>query len=137
MTDPATSWEGLTIGHEYPPIPLGLSRAKAADYAAVVGRGRDPYGPDGVAPLSLDTLIPVKEAVHLPTGTVHARESIEFHSRPDLDDDLQVRVSIADKFERRGRLYVVVEHAVRGSGGERVLTARKTFVWPPAEGTRS
>ncbi|GGU97482.1 hypothetical protein GCM10010182_12150 [Actinomadura cremea] len=137
MTDPATSWDDLTIGHEYPSVPLGLSPAGAADYARVVGRGRDPYGPGGVPPLSLDTLYPVKEVVDLPTGTVHARESIEFHARPDLGADLRVRLSIADKYERRGRLYVVVEHAVCHPDGRRVLTARKTFVWPATGGTRA
>ncbi|HEY8481540.1 MAG TPA: hypothetical protein VIL71_17080 [Spirillospora sp.] len=137
MTDSAATWDALEIGHEFPPVRLRLSPDEAADYAAVVGRGRDPYGPGGVPPLSLDTLQPVKEVVNLPTGTVHARESIEFHAVPDLAADLWVRLTIADKFERRGRRYLVVEHVVHRPGGERVLTARKTFVWPAAEGRRA
>jgi hypothetical protein len=48
--------------------------------------------------------------------------------------DVTIEVSIAEKYVRRERPYVVVQFAIDDAEGKRALTGLKTIMWPTGPG---
>lgn len=129
MSTTAQPWDRLHIEQELGEIDLASGTEQSTDYARVVDPEGRHYGDTNFAPLFVNTLRPVKALVDLPDGTVHAREAVQFLSVPQPDRPMNVRLTVADKYIRRGHRYLVLKYAVNVES-EPVMVANKTFVWP-------
>jgi hypothetical protein len=55
------------------------------------------------------------------TGSVFARDSVAFHRPALVGEPLDVRWTIRDVYERKGRLYQALDTVIGAAGGHRVL----------------
>jgi len=72
----------------------------------------------------------------IPNGGVLAKYELDFGAPLKTGGDVAIEVSIADKYVRRERPYVVVQFAIDDADGERALTGLKTIMWPTGPGER-
>jgi hypothetical protein len=70
----------------------------------------------------------------IPNGGVLAKYDLQFGVPLATPGEVEIEVSIADKYVRRDRPYVVVQFAIDDADGERVLTGLKTIMWPTGPG---
>jgi len=70
----------------------------------------------------------------IPNGGVLAKYELEFGAPLPVGSEVEIEVSIGDKYVRRDRPYVVVLFAIDDAEGERALTGRKTIMWPTGPG---
>jgi len=70
----------------------------------------------------------------IPNGGVLAKYELEFGAPLKTGGEVEIEVSIADKYVRRERPYVVVQFLITGADGERALTGRKIIMWPTGPG---
>jgi acyl dehydratase len=70
----------------------------------------------------------------IPSGGVLAKYELRFGEPLETGGDVRIEVSIADKYVRRERPYVVVQFAIDDASGARALTGLKTIMWPTGPG---
>ena len=71
----------------------------------------------------------------IPNGGVLAKYELDFGAPLKTGGEVEIEVSIKDKYVRRDRPYVVVQFAI-DADGERALTGLKTIMWPTGPGER-
>lgn len=128
-----TTFDDLDIGQTWPAYEYDLTDEFVSAYRSAVeseGAGAQSSGSDDFPPLALDTLSPIKATIRMPEGTLHAQEEVTFSGLPAKNDRVSVTLTVKDKFVKRDRKFVVVVQECRGSDGQLLLTAEKTFVWP-------
>lgn len=131
--DDVTTFDDLEIGQTWPAYVYDLTDDFVSAYRSAVkaeGGGAQSNDPDGFPPMALDTLSPIKAAVRMPEGTLHAQEAVTFSGLPTKGEQVSVTLTVKDKYVKRSRNFVVVVQETRGSDGRVLLTAEKTFVWP-------
>jgi hypothetical protein len=71
----------------------------------------------------------------IPSGGVLAKYELRFGEPLRADGgEVEIEVSIAEKYVRRERPYVVVQFAIDDADGNRALTGLKTIMWPTGPG---
>jgi hypothetical protein len=71
----------------------------------------------------------------IPSGGVLAKYELRFGEPLPADgSEVTIEVSIAEKYVRRERPYVVVQFAIDDASGARALTGLKTIMWPTGPG---
>lgn len=100
------------------------------DYA-----GKTPYEGVIVPPISMgiySTVSSVIKAlgVKTPPGLIHAQQRFEFTGLVRPDDILTVKTIVEDKFEKKGRKFVVLKSEVFNQKGVKIGTSWLTPIWP-------
>jgi len=123
------------------------------DVGQVLGTVDEPVGPElagslsgaigasGEAAIAPPAVFPVlflkalrRTLGGIPNGGVLAKYELRFGAPLETGGDVRIEVSIADKYVRRERPYVVVQFAIDDASGERALTGLKTIMWPTGPG---
>jgi hypothetical protein len=65
-----------------------------------------------------------------PDGNIHARQNLRIYRMPRVGETITARVRVEDKYERRGRLYVLQSVSVFAAREELLLEASTLTVWP-------
>lgn len=73
-------------------------------------------------------LVNVMHSRRAPPGGLHAKQNFRFHRRLRLGETLSIQGRVTEKYERKGRPYVVISLEVK-SEGEMVAEATITSVW--------
>lgn len=109
--------------------------------AALAGSLAGPVGEPGEAAVAPPAVFPVlflkalrRTLGGIPNGGVLAKYELEFGAPLKTGGEVEIEVSIADKYVRRERPYVVVQFLITGADGERALTGRKIIMWPTGPG---
>ena len=66
----------------------------------------------------------------LPEGGFYAKQAFRVQAPIFVGDRLHTDISVSDKYERRGRLYIVFDSATFNQHGAAVMWARRTRSWP-------
>lgn len=111
--------------------------------AALAGSLAGPIGAAGEAAIAPPAVFPVlflkalrRTLGGIPNGGVLAKYELDFGAPLATGGEVAIEVSIADKYVRRDRPYVVVRFAIDNAAGERALTGLKTIMWPTGPGER-
>lgn len=91
--------------------------------------GREAEVPSMIAAVYLIELLTARKA---PPGGLHAKQKIQFRRALRLGDQLSLQGLVAEKFERKGRNYVVFSFEAQ-CAGETVAEGLVTSVWGPEE----
>jgi acyl dehydratase len=67
----------------------------------------------------------------MPPGGVLAEQTIEFHGPALVGDILEVKASVVEIEERKGRHRVTIQSNARHPEGQPVATVRVVAIWPP------
>jgi len=123
----------LTAGHIFVPITFTISAADASAYREAVGATLPASGPArglvpglAVAALALGKLL---EQVTLPPGSLHASESLEFHSTVPEGSELECRARLSQRSVRAGWVVSVLDTNTLVEGAAAV-SARATILSP-------
>jgi hypothetical protein len=138
MTDdsPALSsipYDELEVGERLGPFPGTVSGELASQLAGPIG-AQTPVGdtPPGVYPVLL--LQGLRRALGgIPSGGILAGQRITAHRVLPAGSDVETWVWIGAKEIKRDRRFVTVEFDIREEGGDSVLTASKTIIWPAGD----
>lgn len=72
---------------------------------------------------------PAQNALNGPPGGVHAKQGFEFHAPIEAGDTLSTTLTVAEKYERKGRRYLVCETRTDNQDGVVVSTGRIVQIW--------
>jgi len=131
----------VRVGETFPPEPTRFEVTDAIVDAFLVATGDTSlnYPPpnDGIrkAPPALAAVY-VTEALRARGGRpggVHAKQRFIFHRMAAVGDVLFTQGSVVDKYERRGRNWIVSETVTRDAEGALVTTGVTTGIWGAEE----
>lgn len=123
------SWDSMVTGETLGEFRSAFDAGHSQEFAHIVDPQQQVYTDGTVPSLAFDTLHAVKEFIELPQGTVHSKESVEFHASALVDQPASVLVLVADKSVRRGKRNFTLECRVF-TGPRHVISAYKSFVVP-------
>ncbi len=117
----------LRVGAALPRLPVAVSVAANDRYWAGAAiehpaRAARLLYPPMAANLTILAVGQVVEEVLL-----HTRQRLVCHATASAPEDLEVRAAVTDRFEKRGRSYLVVEADVATAAGTRLWTSVATF----------
>jgi hypothetical protein len=122
------AYDNLEVGQTFPPARFVADPARIRGYLEAT----DDDGPHPGAPNTFGHLFAVPRAVlpdaTIPPGGVHARQAYEFFRPLRPGEQVTTTMRVVEKYEKKGRRYVVYEFEVRGSEGDRCLVSRMTAV---------
>lgn len=126
---PPFSFHSIEIGEAQGPFTYELDAASLAAYAAVMGVEKPLY-PTVVA---RHTAV-MKDMLFQPDQLgINARMEMELFNPPSPGDLLTVEGFVSDKYERRGKPYVVVIADCRNQDGVLIDRLRKAEIRPGSE----
>jgi hypothetical protein len=130
------SYDDLNIGDTFPeqPSQYVVRSDIAAGFAAIAATARRTPG----AETSSDPVPPILAAVYVrgaqnalkgPPGGIHAKQSFAFKARIEIGDELETTLTIKDKYEKKGRRYVVSHVRTTNQHGVEVTTGEIVSIW--------
>lgn len=130
----------LDIGSQFPEAPARyLVTAEVVDaYRAITAQSL--IASDSDAQRSVDAaeapptlaavyIRPAQNALRGPPGGVHAKQQFAFHAPVRIGDVLETTLVVQEKYERKGRNYLVSETRTVNQRGILVTTSRITQIW--------
>jgi hypothetical protein len=131
-----TTYDELEVGSVLGTVTEPVSAELAGSLVGAIGApGEAEVAPPAVFPvLFLKALR--RTLGGIPNGGVLARYELKFGEPLKTGAEVAIEVSIADKYVRRERPYVVVQFAIDDADGKRALTGLKTIMWPTGPGER-
>jgi 3-hydroxybutyryl-CoA dehydratase len=132
----STTYDELEVGSVLGTVTEPVSAELAGSLVGAIGApGTAEVAPPAVFPvLFLKALR--RTLGGIPNGGVLARYELQFGEPLRTGSEATIEVSIADKYVRRERPYVVVQFAIDDADGKRALTGLKTIMWPTGPGER-
>ena len=128
---PALRFEDLVVGSQSPPSALTVSTEQVAVFHALAGTGTDDMSL--VPPMLLASFRPLKDFLALPVGVLHIEDELTLHHSARVGANLVIQLSIADKFEKYDRNYVIVEQRVSDEKGEAIVSISRRISWPSSQ----
>ena len=131
-----TTYDELEVGSVLGTVTEPVSAEMAGSLVGAIGApGEVDVAPPAVFPvLFLKALR--RTLGGIPNGGVLAKYELRFGEPLKTGGEVEIEVSIADKYVRRERPYVVVQFAIDDADGKRALTGLKTIMWPTGPGER-
>lgn len=128
-------YDDLRIGQIFPEEPaiFHVDELSINSYRAIA---RDAAGKRSVA--EAGTAPPMLAAVYIrsaqnalkgPPGGVHAKQSFRFHEPVSAGDILSTVLEVIEKYDRKGRRYLVCETRTTNARGVLVTTGRMVSIW--------
>lgn len=129
------TYDELEVGKVLGTVTEPVSAELAGSLAGPIG---EPGAQSAVAPPAVYPVLFLKALRRtlggIPNGGVLAKYELEFGPPLKTGGEVEIEVSINDKYVRRERPYVVVQFAIDDGDGTRVLTGRKIIIWPTGPG---
>ena len=131
------AYDDLKIGDTFPeqPARFAVTRDVALGFRRLTAASR--IG-DGIVPGDLDTVPPMLAAVYIrpaqnalkgPPGGIHAKQRFQFVKQIHFGDELETVLTIKEKYEKKGRRYLVSETLTRNQKGEEVTRSEIISIW--------
>ncbi len=129
-----TTYDELEVGSVLGTVTEPVSAELAGSLVGAIGApGEAEVAPPAVFPvLFLKALR--RTLGGIPNGGVLAKYELHFGEPLRTGGEVTIEVSIADKYVRRDRPFVVVRFAIDDAEGGRALTGLKTIMWPTGPG---
>jgi hypothetical protein len=127
MREPATPFGGAVAGDELGPLRITVSAAANKRYWASAGvdhaalRGGALY-----PPIAANLTILLFQTVAT-RPLLHTSQRLVAHRRGEAGAELTVSGTVADRYEKRGREYAVVDAVVALADGEPLWSSTATF----------
>jgi len=132
----------MEVGHTFSPLVFPIHEELIAKYADTVG-DRDPLHSNAnwarragyrgiVAPPTIAALYVLKAYrtdCPPPRGGVHFRQRFKFHRPIVAGDVLTAQARVADKYVKKGKLFLVIESTALNQEGELVVWSESTSFW--------
>lgn len=136
-------YDDLEVGKRFKPFIYVLSQETICKYAGAVEDTNPLYLDENYAAKSsfggtighpttaaIYSLSAIMTEGEMPPGGIHAKHYFEFRTPPRPGDTLTTTATVADKYIRRERKYVVFETHTVNQKGETVVVGKMTAIWP-------
>ena len=125
-------YDDIEVGRTFPAQPLPVGADDVARFYGCLGEDASPSRPGRRIPaFLLNEFKVLKSQMRFPPGVLHAREEIAMLSAAFIGDPLTVEITIADKYIRNGKRFIVTDQHVRCTTDDRsVARIRHTLYWP-------
>jgi len=136
-------FDDIRVGMEFPPLVTQLTPKDILAYAEAVEDFNPLFlnenfakrsrfkglinHPTTAAILSVNAH---KTGIPLPSGIIHAKQRYKFFSPTRPYEELITRAKVIDKYEKRGRKYVVIQSLTVNRQNERKIESTATLIWP-------
>ena len=134
-------YDDFEIGKVYPVFGHSISQDELAVHRRCYEYTPEWDGPDEAArddsmipPFALNSFLAMRASFGMPDGVLHSREAMTLHAPAYASDQLEVELSVIDKYERNGRPFIVFRHRVTRQGGEPVMDIDRTICWIRPQG---
>jgi acyl dehydratase len=136
-------FKDIEIGREFKALKYNLTEETILGYCKAVGEDgaifkdaseakKEGY-PTLVAPPTTAAIYALKgflEEVEMPPGGIHASQAFDFIHPAMAGDELTTTSRVGDKYEERGRKFVIIEAVTKNQKGQEIVRSRMTAVWP-------
>src|SRR5438552_1670553 len=124
-------YDDIRVGQEFPPQELRIGAADIVRFHRCLGEARRPPEIGSRIPsFLLNEIRAMKSRMRLPPGVLHAQEELEMISPARLGEPLTTVVTIADKFIRNDKRFIVVLQHVQGAADRRsIMKIRRILYW--------
>jgi hypothetical protein len=125
-------YDDIRVGLDIPPYELRIEAADVARFYRCLGEVRPaPKAGSRIPSFLLNEIRAMKSGMRLPPGVLHAQEDLEIIGAAYLGEALTVSVTIADKYIRNGKRFVVVLQHVRAASDQRsIMKIHRILYWP-------
>jgi hypothetical protein len=126
------SYDDIAVGQAFPPQPLPITADDVARFYRCLGQDDPaPKIGDRVPSFLLNELRAMKNQMRFPPGVLHAQEEIEMLSAARLGEPLTTSITIADKYLRNDKRFIVIDQHVRCASDRRsIMKIRHILYWP-------
>jgi acyl dehydratase len=128
----------ITVGTQLAPVTVELTAEIVREYAEVVGDTTSWYREAFDAPVAPPAFLSILagkplDATYEPVpGGIHASQEFELLRPLLIGSQVTVTGTVVDKFDKRGRTYVVVETAYHDQEGNLLARGRSESIVPAA-----
>ena len=96
---------------------------------------KTPFGGPIVPPISMAIYTTISNLIKplgmkIPPGLLHAQQRFEFTGIVRPNETLRIKTVIEDKYEKKGKKFVVWKSEVFNQRGDKVATSWLTPIWP-------
>lgn len=130
------SYDDLAIGENFPAEPhcYVVTDSAARGFRTLVSGSLAAAGDDGldgaVPPMLAAVYIRgAQNALKGPPGGIHARQRFAFLAPVHVGDTLDTVLTVREKYEKKGRRYVVSETRTRNQHGVEVTVGEIVSIW--------
>lgn len=129
------SYDEFNVGDSFPEAPYRyvVSAEAAGDLRALTARARgsQAQAERGVAPPMLAAIYirGAQNALRGPPGGIHAKQRFHFLTPVRVGDTLETTLTVKDKYEKKGRRYVVSETRTINQHGQEVTRGEIVSIW--------
>lgn len=133
-------YDDLQIGQIFPdePAVFHVDEACTRGFRDIVRgaiRGSAASGSELAPPMLAAVYIrPAQNALKGPPGGVHAKQNFRFHHPVKVEDVLSTTLEVLEKYERKGRHYLVAGTRTTNQDGRLVTTGRIVSIWGKENG---
>jgi hypothetical protein len=125
-------YDDMYVGMEFGEVTYELKPEQVEHYVQAVEEekgGDQSTAPPTIAALFTTLRVALKDH-KMPPGAIHAKQYYRFKKPVKAGETLTIRVKIAEKYEKKGRKYAIIESRVFNDAGEHLLTGRMSGIWP-------
>lgn len=133
-------YDDFEIGKVYPVFSYSISQEElnthrnSYSYVLDEREASDDVPEDVISPFALNSFLAIRASFGMPDGVLHARENIVLHAPAFASDQLQVELSVLDKYEKNGRPFIVFRHRITRQNDEPVMDIDRTICWIQKQG---
>lgn len=144
MAGETLTFDGLRVGTVYPKVSYRFDARQVARWLGLFGDDDAVYvtgdaalaaglGDGPVIPPALTSLYIIdaymRNYVNRPPGGIHARQEFVWYRPVRVGEEIITEVTLADKFIKRGRRYVMSATRTENAGGHLVAAGLMTTIW--------
>lgn len=131
------AYDDLVVDERFGPFEEAVTAELASKLAGPIGAATPvTFTPPAVYPILF--LRALRKAMGgIPSGSILAKQELEFHRELPAGETVAVTVWVGSKEVRRERPFVTIDFDIRDSEDRQVLTGRKIIVWPTGPGERA
>lgn len=125
-------YDDICVGQTFPEQPLPITADGIARFYRCLGEVRPAPAPGTRIPsFMLNELRALKNQMQFPPGVLHAQEEIEMFSAARLGEPLNTSITIARKYIRNDKRFIVIDQHVRCSTDQRsIMKIKHILYWP-------
>jgi hypothetical protein len=125
-------YDDIAVGQAFAPQPLPVTADDVAQFYRCLGEVRpSPEIGTRVPSFLLNELRAMKNQMRFPPGVLHAQEEIEMFSAARLGEPLAVSITIANKYIRNDKRFIVINQHVHCPVDQRsIMNVRHILYWP-------
>jgi 3-hydroxybutyryl-CoA dehydratase len=122
-------YDDIAVGDRFPDAPARFEVTAADIESFRLATQDSAQSVEAPALLAAVYLRPAQNALKGPPGGIHAKQAFKFLRPVRAGDVLETRLEVMEKYEKKGRRYLVSQTATHNQDGQLVTRGLMTSIW--------